>query len=114
MLKSGLSPQDGQSWGIDNLRVNQLTGLIPAAAPINVQRQYTYDTVFNQLTSVTDELGHKTLYNLDTNTGNVLKTTRIVGQLDTLTNSETDDIVTQYTYMPSDTSPKSPTTIGED
>jgi RHS repeat-associated protein len=60
-------------------------------------KSYTYDSVFNQLTSVTDELGRKTLYNLDTNTGNVLKTTRIVGLLDT-TSGETNDIITSYTY----------------
>jgi RHS repeat-associated protein len=95
---SNLSPQYDESWGIDNVRVNQLTGLIPAAAPINVQRQYTYDTKFNQLTSVTDELGHKTLYDLDNNTGNVIKTTRVVGQLDSTINSETNDVVTSYTY----------------
>ena len=61
-------------------------------------KSYTYDSVFNQLTSVTDELGRKTLYDLDTNTGNVLKTTRIVGLLDSTINGETNDVVTSYTY----------------
>jgi RHS repeat-associated protein len=95
---SGLQPLFDESWGIDNVRVNQLTGLSPAVAPINVQRQYTYDTKFNQLTSVTDELGRKILYDLDTNTGNILKSTRIVGQLDSTINGETNDIATSYTY----------------
>jgi RHS repeat-associated protein len=62
-----------------------------------VTKSYTYDTKFNQLTSVTDELGRKTLYDIDTNTGNVLKTTRVVGLLDT-DSSETNDVITSYTY----------------
>jgi RHS repeat-associated protein len=61
--------------------------------------QYTYDPVFNQLTSITDELGRKTLYTLDSNNGNVLRTTRVVGQLDTNSN-ENDDVITTYTYTP--------------
>jgi RHS repeat-associated protein len=65
------------------------------------QRRYTYDAKFNQLTSATDELGHKTLYNLDSNTGNIRTTTRVVGQLDSAINGETDDIITSYTYTTS-------------
>jgi RHS repeat-associated protein len=64
---------------------------------VALTKSYTYDSKFNQLTSETDELGHKTLYDLDTNTGKVLKTTRVVGLLDT-TSTETDDVVTSYTY----------------
>jgi RHS repeat-associated protein len=63
-----------------------------------VTKSYTYNAKFNQLTSVTDELGHSTLYDLDPNTGNVLKTTRVVGQLDSVDNRQTDDVVTSYTY----------------
>jgi YD repeat-containing protein len=66
-------------------------------APVE-QRRYTYDAKFNQLTSATDELGHKTLYDLDSNTGNVLKTTRVVGALDAAINGETNDVVTSFTY----------------
>ena len=66
--------------------------------PVNLIKSYTYDSVFNQLTSETDELGRKTLYNLDPITGKVIKTTRIVGQQDSLVNGETDDIATSYTY----------------
>jgi RHS repeat-associated protein len=68
-----------------------------ASQNITLTKSYTYDSKFNQLTSVTDELGRKTLYDLDSNTGKVLKNTRVVGQLDT-TSNETDDIVTSYTY----------------
>ena len=60
---------------------------------------YSYDSQFNQLTSYTDRFGHQTLYELDPSTGNVIKTTQVVGQLvDSISNSETDDIVTTYTY----------------
>jgi RHS repeat-associated protein len=55
--------------------------------------QYTYDPVFNQLTSITDELGRQTLFDLDPNTGNVVKSTRVVGEL-----GGDDDLVTQFTY----------------
>jgi hypothetical protein len=46
-------------------------------------KTYTYDSTFNQMTSVTDEQGHKTLYTLDPVTGNVLTSTQVVGHLDT-------------------------------
>jgi RHS repeat-associated protein len=85
---------NGTAWaGINAPIVNDRDGV--------GMKRYTYDTKFNQLTSVTDELGRKTLYDLDTNTGNVLKTTQIVGQLDSIANGETDDVVTNYTYTSS-------------
>ncbi len=60
------------------------------------RREFTYDTTFNQMTSMTDELGRQTLYELDPATGNVLKMTRVVGELDTTSGG--DDLVTTYTY----------------
>ncbi|MFM6623174.1 MAG: hypothetical protein ACKPHZ_15915, partial [Dolichospermum sp.] len=42
-------------------------------------RRYTYDPTFNQLTSMTDELGHQTLYQIDPNNGNLLSLTQVVG-----------------------------------
>jgi RHS repeat-associated protein len=59
-----------------------------------VRRTYTYDLVFDQRTSVTDELGHQTLYSLDPSTGNVLSTTQVVGEL-----GGGDDRVTSFTYL---------------
>jgi hypothetical protein len=65
---------------------------------IDVDRDGRTELVFNQPGgSVTDELGRKTLYDLDTNTGNVLKTTRVVGLLDT-TSGESNDVITRYSY----------------
>jgi RHS repeat-associated protein len=64
---------------------------------ITLTKSYAYDSKFNKLTSATDELGRKTLYDLDSNTGNILKTTRVVGQLDTIS-GETNDVITSYTY----------------
>ncbi|MBE9137977.1 VCBS repeat-containing protein [Nodosilinea sp. LEGE 07088] len=61
-------------------------------------RRYTYDTVFNQLTSMTDELGRQTLYTVDGATGNRLAMTQVVGAIDSAANGETDDVVTSYTY----------------
>ena len=79
-----------------------LRGNVTSIADIDFSayKYYTYDSTFNQLTSVTDELGRTTLYDLDTTTGNVLKSTRVVGLLDT-TSTETNDIVTSYTYTTS-------------
>ena len=67
---------------------------------ITLTKSYAYDPKFNKLTSATDELGRKTLYDLDSNTGNVLKTTRVIGQLDS-TSGETNDVITSYTYTSS-------------
>ncbi|NJN12816.1 MAG: RHS repeat-associated core domain-containing protein, partial [Richelia sp. RM1_1_1] len=56
-------------------------------------RRYTYDPTFNQVTSFTDELGRITLYEIDPNNGNMLSTTRVVGEV-----GGDDDVVTSYTY----------------
>ena len=62
------------------------------------QRDFTYDPVFNKMTGMTDELGRQTLFDLDPANGNVLKTTRVVGELDSAANGENDDVVMSYTY----------------
>ncbi len=63
-------------------------------------RKFTYDSVFNQLTSQTDELGRKTLYTIDPATGDKSEVRMVVGNLDTQDNGETDDIVMTYSYTP--------------
>jgi RHS repeat-associated protein len=65
-----------------------------------MRRRNTYDPMFNQLTSVTDELGRQTLYGLDPANGNRLSMTRVVGKTDSFFNGETDDVVWGYTYTP--------------
>ncbi len=55
--------------------------------------RYTYDETFNQLTSITDELGRQTLFEIDPNTGNVLSATQVIGAV-----GGADDLVTEYTY----------------
>ncbi len=74
------------------------TGQGPAESSTNggsgtVQRSFTYDATFNQLTSVTDELGHQTLYQLDPANGNVLTITHVVGAV-----GGGDDQVIRTTY----------------
>ncbi|NJL52131.1 MAG: RHS repeat protein [Hydrococcus sp. SU_1_0] len=54
---------------------------------------FSYDPVFNQVTSYTDELGRLTLNDIDPNNGNLLATTRVVGQI-----GGDDDLTTSYTY----------------
>jgi RHS repeat-associated protein len=62
------------------------------AAPVGPVT-YTYDPKFNKITSYTDELGHKTLYDIDPATGNVLSVTRVGG-------GGVPDEVTLYSYTP--------------
>ena len=63
------------------------------------ERRLTYDPVFQQLTSLTDELGRKTLYEVDPANGNTLSITRVVGLVDA-GSSENDDIVTRTSFTP--------------
>lgn len=73
--------------GIDRDSVN--TGL---------PRRFTYDDVFNQITSMTDELGHQTIYEIDPANGNQLSMREVLGAVDNATNGETDDLITSFTY----------------
>ncbi|TAF68987.1 MAG: hypothetical protein EAZ59_09855, partial [Oscillatoriales cyanobacterium] len=57
------------------------------------KRSYTYDPIFNQVASETDELGRQTLYEIDPVTGNRRKATKVVGAV-----GGNDDVVTSYTY----------------
>lgn len=74
------------------VRLNDGTGAI---APPVVRDRATYDPVFNQLTSTTDALGRRTLYEINPANGNRLSETRVVGDL-----GGGDDIVITYTYTP--------------
>jgi RHS repeat-associated protein len=56
-------------------------------------QSYSYDPVFNQVTSYTDELGRLTLNDIDPNNGNLLASTKVVGQV-----GGDDDLTTSYTY----------------
>ncbi|MEZ2228306.1 MAG: RHS repeat domain-containing protein [Microcoleus sp.] len=56
-------------------------------------RVFTYDSKFNRVTSVTDELGHKVLYDIDPANGNVRSITQVVGEV-----GGNDDLVTRFTY----------------
>ncbi|MEN1678275.1 MAG: putative Ig domain-containing protein [Planctomycetota bacterium] len=61
-------------------------------------RSFTYDPVFNQLTSFTDELGRVTLYEVDPANGNRLSTREIIGEVDDPNDLAPDDLVTTFTY----------------
>ena len=96
-----LSLDQGQMWV--SLAESSFEGSALSTSVVNnvtVERHFTYDPVFNQLTSFTDELGRQTFYEIDPNNGNTLSMTQVIGQLDTQSN-ETDDIITHYTYTSS-------------
>ena len=73
-----------------NVQFNQLTSSSEFSF---VERQYTYDPIFNQVTSYTDELGRLTISDIDPNNGNLLSTTEVVGEV-----GGDDDRLTSYTY----------------
>jgi uncharacterized protein RhaS with RHS repeats len=61
--------------------------------PDNSTQTWTYNTTFNKPTSFTDELGHQTIYTLDSLNGNTLSVRKVVGQVDPQ-GGESDDVVT--------------------
>lgn len=71
---------------------------VQQSASARGERTFTYDFFTSQVTSITDELGRQTLFNLERNTGNVNTMTEVVGQLDS-ESGETDDVITQFTYV---------------
>lgn len=81
-----LSSYNGISVSLNNTVRNQQVGGTG-------KRSYTYDSVFNQVTSETDELGRQTLYEIDPITGSRRKMTQVVGAV-----GGSDDVVTSYTY----------------
>ena len=72
-----------------SIRLNATNPLSTGSGP----KRFTYDPVYNQLTSSTDEEGRQTLYDIDPVTGNTLSVTQVVGEV-----GGSDDIVTNYTY----------------
>ena len=58
----------------------------------------TYDPTFGQLASMTDELGNRVVNVVDATSGNITRSTRVVGQVDDAQNGETDDVSTTFTY----------------
>ena len=67
------------------------------AVPDPVGRLFTYESNFNRLTSITDELGRKTFIEIDPVNGDLLSLTRVIGQRDS-ESSETDDVITNLTH----------------
>ncbi|HBE68654.1 MAG TPA: hypothetical protein DDW52_10955 [Planctomycetaceae bacterium] len=57
----------------------------------------SYDPVFNQLTSLTDEVGRRTLFEIDAANGNTTEVRQIVGT-DDRSSGETDDVVAMMSY----------------
>jgi RHS repeat-associated protein len=86
---SGLEGLNNESWGIDNVEVEKLIFDSTQTA----QKFFTYDSRFNKLTSTTDELGRKTLFDIDPLNGNIVSMTQVVGAV-----GGNDDLITRYTY----------------
>ncbi|WP_370623539.1 peroxidase family protein [cf. Phormidesmis sp. LEGE 11477] len=104
---SSYSSEDRAYFASVKALFNPIAGAGQANGPLVEQsrsgrgeKSFTYDKTFNQLTSVVDEVGQQTLYEVDETTGNRLAITQVVGQLDT-SSDETDDLITTYTYTAS-------------
>lgn len=61
-------------------------------------RTWQYDATWNVPVAYTDERGSQTLFALDPAHGSVLSQREVVGQVDSPTNGETDDVVTAFAY----------------
>ena len=72
--------------------------------PDSSTRLWTYDAA-GRVTSYTDEIGRQTLTSYDSTTGLALSVRQVVGEVDSTANSETDDILTAYTYTTSSADP---------
>lgn len=68
--------------------------------PDGSTESWTYDPIFNRVTTHTDPLGRQTHYTIDSASGNVLAERKIVGQVDGEGNNEADDVVTSFSYTP--------------
>ena len=75
--------------------------------PDGKTNEWAYDSTFSQVTQFEDEWGHLTLYDIDSNNGNILEERQVVGVNDE-TSSETDDVVTTYVYTPVAADPDAP------
>ena len=62
-------------------------------------RSWTYDTTHNMATKFTNELGHETIYDIDSTDGWLKSVRVIIGQDDELLmGMEDDDLEMTYTY----------------
>jgi hypothetical protein len=55
------------------------TNPAPMDTTVGLVRRYTYDPIFNELQSETDELGRQTVYSRDPITGNLISVRQVVG-----------------------------------
>lgn len=77
-----------------SFNVQPVTNAAPKPLSIRPIGQFlTYDSAFNQLTSYTDDLGRRTLYDIDPSNGNTKSVSEVVG-----VEGGGDDVVTRYTY----------------
>jgi RHS repeat-associated protein len=97
---------DFDGYGLNDLLVFTPTGItltpgwslaLQQSVRPGAVTSYTYDPIWNKLTSEVDPLGRKTLYEIDSVTGNELSITRVVGLVDAIS-SETNDVTTRFTY----------------
>ncbi len=99
---AGLAAPSDLTLKTGNGPATSTNSVIAASSDVEFEpspRTFTYDPVFNQLASITDELGRQTLFEIDPTNGNILSETRVVGLPDS-SSGETDDIVTLFTYEP--------------
>ena len=96
---SGSQTAPETSYSYDS--AGRLTGM---TLPDGSTRLWTYDTA-GHVTSYTDEIGRETITAYDSTTGLALFVRQVVGEVDSTANSETDDLLTAYTYTTASADP---------
>ncbi len=95
-LRIALPQAQGKRVTEYDTKFDPTTGLFAGTYSYHFNNQ-----VITQVTREVDELGRQTIYQLDDNTGNVVRSIRVMGTIDTatqLTNHTGDDLVTDYAY----------------
>jgi RHS repeat-associated protein len=93
---------------ITNYSYDDFGNLVLETHPDGSTDTWTYDSVFNEPLTHKDQLNHWTLYTLDSTTGAFLAMQQVIGNIDGQGNSETDDLITTYSYTPEPATPSDP------
>ena len=81
--------------------VSVLLGSPVESTSTSMPRRMTYDPIFNQLTSLSDELGRVTTYDIDPDNGNRLSARRMLSSPARQTGEDAVEWVESYTYTAS-------------
>ncbi|MDX1968590.1 MAG: RHS repeat-associated core domain-containing protein [Planctomycetaceae bacterium] len=105
---TGPDPTGPDEAPVTEYEYDALGNLLEMTLPDDSTREWTYDATWNVPDSYTDERGTLTLYDINATTGLTDEVRIVIGLIDDVSNGETDDIVTSYTYTPAPSSAYDP------